>query len=98
MDERSEAERPAGDGQLLADVVDDLEEDPRVRATLVQLTGRVQVARSEAPCHGPAGCARAVEQRPQAILVSRVDEGLDEHVVAGTRAGEQLVDVAARRD
>ena len=38
----------AGDRQLVAGVVDDLEEEAGVRPALVQLPGRVQVARPEA--------------------------------------------------
>ena len=43
--------RLAGDRDLLARVVDDLEEEAGVRAALVQLPGRVQVARSVAVRH-----------------------------------------------
>src|SRR5262245_26305283 len=39
-----EPERPPGDPQLLAGVVDDLDEDAVVRAALVQLPGGVEVA------------------------------------------------------
>ena len=41
----AEAERLAGNRDLLAGIVDDLEEEAGVRAALVQLPGRVEVAR-----------------------------------------------------
>ena len=46
-DQPGEAERLAGDRQLGAVVLDDLQEAPGVRAALVELAGRVQVARPE---------------------------------------------------
>ena len=56
---RAEAERAARDRQLLAGVVDDLDEEAGVRAALVQLPGRVQVARAEPERDDAAGLARA---------------------------------------
>ena len=53
----------AGDRQLVAGVVDDLDEEAGVRAALVQLPGRVQVARAEAVRDDAAGLARAVDER-----------------------------------
>ena len=46
-DQAAEAEALARDRQLVARVVDDLDRADRVRAALVQLPGRVQVARAE---------------------------------------------------
>src|SRR5579871_5969917 len=56
-DEAAEPERLAGDRELLARVVDDLEEQPGVRAALVGLAGRVEVARAVAVRHDEAAVA-----------------------------------------
>ena len=47
LDQAAEAELLAGDRELLADIVHDLQEAADRRAALVQLAGRVQVARPE---------------------------------------------------
>ena len=67
-----EAERLPGDRQLVAGVVDDLEEDARRRAALVQLAGRVQVARPEAVRDDAAGrLSRPLGERGDPLLRSR---------------------------
>src|SRR5919197_1648108 len=47
-DQLREAERLIRDRQLVTGLVDDLQEEPRRRAALVQLARRVQIARAEA--------------------------------------------------
>src|SRR5919108_3753444 len=90
----SEAERPARDRKLVAEVVDDLDEEAGVRASLVQLAGRVQVARPESLRDDPPGFPRSGHERFEAARRLRIDERLDRHVVAFSRSGEQLVDRA----
>ena len=66
-----------------ADVVDDLQEAADRRAALVQLAGRVQVARPEAEGDDAVGLrAQPLDERLQALLLGRVDERLDRDVVA----------------
>ena len=86
-DQPAEAERLAGDRQLVARVVDHLQEQPRVRAALVQLAGRVQIARA-VPVRDDE--AAAVAQRlheagdPLVVRGRRLDERLHADVVAGS--------------
>src|SRR4051794_33529853 len=54
-DQLREAERLVGDRELVAVVLDDLQEETTVRATLVQLPGRVEVARADAVRDDAAG-------------------------------------------
>ena len=54
-DQLPEPERLAGDRQLVTGVVDHLQVEPRRRAALVQLPGRVEVARAEAVRDDAAG-------------------------------------------
>ena len=84
VDEAAEAELLPGDRQLVARVVDDLEEAADRRAALVQL------ARSSAGSAGPRPkvttqsvcCADPLDERPEPLLLGRVDERLDRDVVA----------------
>src|SRR5438309_1156081 len=93
-DQAREAERLPGDRQLLAVVLDHLQEEPGVRAALVQLAGRVQVARAE-PVRDDAArdVARTRREVEEPLLVRRrrVDERLDADVVALVGPREQLV-------
>ena len=87
--------RPAGDRQVLRRIGGDLEEDPGVRAALVQLPGRVQEARAEAERRGRAGCrADAARGWPAGgASTARVlrQVGEDREVVEpGPREAEQL--------
>src|SRR5436309_12007625 len=63
-DQPREPERLAGNRKLLALIVDDLQEPALFRAALVQLAGRVQVARAE-PVRADAACLppRPLDQR-----------------------------------
>src|SRR5207244_2628967 len=93
-DQPSEPERPAGNRQLVPRVVDDLEEEPRRRAALVQLARRVQVARAEAVRDDAAGLlARAAREAVEPLLrvLRRVDKRLQADVVARPRLGEEEV-------
>ena len=64
---------------------------------LVQLAGRVEVARAEAVRDDAARLAGALDEGRELVLPGRVDERLDADVVAaGLRLGEQLVERAAR--
>src|SRR2546423_13552633 len=54
-DQPPEAEGLARNRQLVPRVVDDLEEEPRRRAALVQLARREQVPRAEGPGYDAAG-------------------------------------------
>src|SRR6476661_2387909 len=79
-DQLPEPERLPGDRQLVARVVDDLQEEARRRPALVQLPRRVQVARAEAARDDAAGgIARTVGERLDSLLVrvGRLDERLD---------------------
>ena len=85
--EPPEAELAARDRQLLA-IVDDLEEAADRRPALVQLPGRVQVPRAEPEGDDAAGLLTGTrDERPQALLLGRVDEGLDRDVVARAAPG-----------
>src|SRR5581483_9218066 len=84
-DQPPEAERLPGDRQLLARVVDDLQEETRVRAALVQLACRVQVARPV-----------AVRDDESALSAELADEVADAAVVVVVRLDERLhADVVA---
>src|SRR5205823_11700095 len=76
-DQPSEAELPPRDRDLAAGVVDDLDEEAGVRAALVQLPRRVEIARAETVRHDAAALVRACDQRRKLGLASRVDERLD---------------------
>ena len=81
-----------GDRELVARVVDDLEEATDRCAALVQLPGRVQVARAEAERdHAVGRCSDALDERTEPLFLGRVDERLDRHVVARPRLREQLL-------
>src|SRR2546422_431968 len=82
----AERESLAGNIQILRVVPDDLKENPGVRAALVQLAGRVQIARSVANCGGdpmlvadrqPDGIQRPV------VLRGGLDIREQGHVIAG---------------
>ena len=96
-DELPEAEVLARDRNLLAGVVDDLDEAADRRPALVQLSGRVQVARPEPVRRhtARAGANRLHERVDSALVLIRgVDEGLDAHVVPLLRAVKQFVERA----
>ncbi len=79
----------------LARVVHDLAEEADVRAALVQLPGRVEIARPVAVRHDEAAPRPQVgdERRdPDVVRRRRVDERLDADVVARVRLVEQLLD------
>src|SRR5690242_7222695 len=97
----AEAEILVGNGNLVARFVHDLDEVADRRPALVQLVGRVEVARAEAVCRDEPGLgADAPDQRiePGDALAGRVDERLYADVVALLRPREQLVDRAAGLD
>ena len=81
-----------GIAELLAEVVHDLDREHGVRAALVQLAGRVQVARAEALRHDAAGLARAHDERIELALALGVDERLDGDVLRRLRLREQVVE------
>ena len=84
-DQPAEAERLAGDRELLARVVDDLEEEPGVGPALVQLARRVEVARAVAVRDDAAGRLARARGEPRAPRLGRgrrLDERLDADVVA----------------
>ena len=81
--------------ELVAGVVDHLQVEARRRPALVQLAGRVQVARAEAVGDDAAGrLPRSLRERGQLGLGlrRRVDERLDADVVAVVRLREELLD------
>ena len=93
-DQLAEPERLVRDRDLVTGVVDDLQEEPGRRAALVQLPGRVQVARPEAVGDDAARrLPRSLRERGEFRLGlrRRVDERLDADVVAGLRLREQLL-------
>ena len=91
-DQPREPERLVGNRKLLALIVDDLQEQALVRAALVQLAGRVQVARAEPVRDDAARLPPGLlDQRLELRLLPRVDEGLDRDVVALVGLREQLV-------
>src|SRR5438105_13837960 len=97
LDQAGEAEVLAGDRQLLARVVHDLDEQALVRAALVELACGVEVARAEPVRDDAAGlAARALDQRLELALARGVDERLDADVVALARLGEELVQRSLR--
>src|SRR4029078_10978012 len=87
-DQAGEAEVAARNRQLGTGVVHDLDEEASVRAALVQLPGRVQVARAEAARDDTAGLVRTFEEWCELVLAGGIDECLDADVVAAclTRA------------
>src|SRR6188472_318069 len=92
LDEPAEAEVLAGDRQLVSRVVDDLEEAADRRAALVELPGRVQIPRAEPERDDAARLLpEPLDERPQPLLLGRVDERLDGYVVALARLRKQLV-------
>src|SRR3954447_3346629 len=75
-DEPAEAERLAGDGELVALVVDHLQKQAGVRAALVELARRMQVARPVAVSHHqPAATAQLAYEVFDTHVVLR--RGLD---------------------
>ena len=88
---------PVGDRQLLAGSSTTWTNTPGRRPALVELAGRVQVARPEAGGDDAAGLpARALASGVELGLARRVDERLDGDVVARPRLGEQLLDATPR--
>src|SRR5712691_6221213 len=78
-DQAAKAKRLAGNRDLVAGVVDDLQEETGVGSTLVQLAGRVQVARAVAVRHDePATAAQLPDEvgDPAVVLLVRGDERL----------------------
>src|SRR5204863_7009263 len=78
-DQLPEAERLPRDRQLVARVVDHLQEEPGVRAALVELAGRVEIPRPEAVRDDATGrLARTRGERENALLARRrrLDERL----------------------
>src|SRR5205823_57725 len=93
-DQPREAERPVRDLQLLAVVLDHLEEESRVRAALVQLAGRVEVPRAEAARDdAPSLRSGAVRQRGDPLFrIGRwLDKCLDGDIIAWFGPGKQLL-------
>src|SRR5207253_9718965 len=90
-DEAAEAEVLPGDRDLLAGLVDDLDEEPRRGAALVELPRRMEVARPKAVRDDAAGLVPTVDQRLQLALAHRIDERLDPDVVRRLGAGQYLV-------
>src|SRR5258708_4914515 len=85
----------AGNRQVIWIVADQLEEDARVGAALVQLTGRVQVAWPVAHrrCHlGPVTDGEPDRVERAVVLRFGRDEGKQCHVVAGANLAEQGLD------
>ena len=96
-DQAAKPNARAGNRQLVAGVVDDLQEEAGVRAALVELPGGVEVARAEAVRDDVARSrARARRAAASVVLARRVDERLDADVVAVARLREQLVERALR--
>src|SRR6478672_4168386 len=94
LDEPAKAERLPRDRELLADVVDDLEEAADRRPALVELPGRVQVPRAEAEGDDAARLtADALDQRFEPRLFGRVDERLNGDVVPLTSPRDERRDV-----
>src|SRR3954454_9415249 len=96
-DQAAEAERLPRDGELLAGIVDDLQEETDVRPALVQLPGRMEIARPVAVRDDEAALAAelAHEVRDAPVVVlRRLDERLDADVVALLRLREQPLDGA----
>jgi hypothetical protein len=92
VDQTGEAEAAVRDVDLLAGVVDDLDEASARRAALVQLARRVEVARPEPVRDDAAGLASAGDQRLELRLAHGIDERLDAHVLGRRRPVEQLLD------
>ena len=97
-DQPPEAERLAGNRQLVALVVHDLEEESGVRAALVELARRVHVPRPVAVRDDAARLLpqSAIDERIRRSLRRRVHERLHADVVALLRLGEELLDRALR--
>src|SRR5262249_47761752 len=91
-DQPPEAEVPTRDRDLRARVVHDLDEEPRRRSALLQLPGRVQVARPEPVRHDTVRLVCEVDERLQLTLSHRIDERLDRNVVRRLRSSEQVVE------
>ena len=91
-DQRPEAEVAARDVELLAEVVDDLDREHRVRAAFVQLSRRVQVARAEAFRDDAAGLASPLDEWVELPLPLGIDEGENCHVLRGFCPVEQFLD------
>src|SRR5581483_7024794 len=93
----AEAERAAGDRELVARVVDDLEEQAGIRTPFVQLAGRMEVARAPAVRDDESGTTTKLAREighPALILLVRVHECLNADVVPLVRLLEQAVDRA----
>src|SRR6266540_4236505 len=87
----AEAELAAGDRDLVAGVVGDLDEHTGLRAALVQLTCGVQVARAKAARDNAPRLMCTLDQRLQLLLAHRVDERLDRDVVRWRGRCQELV-------
>src|SRR6266404_661371 len=95
--EPAEAERLPRDRELLAAVIDDLEEEARVRAALVQLSGGVEVPRPVAMRDDAAGARAklAGDLRDAAVVRLRGwHERLHAGVVTLASLGDQRIDRA----
>src|SRR5207248_7025251 len=95
-----EAVRLARNGQVLAAVARRLEEDAGVGAALVQLTGRVQEARSESGGAGEPGRVANETLQLVQLAVERVvrgEIGEERDVVARLPEGEMGPDPLRRR-
>ena len=90
-----EAERPAGDREIVRDHTGDLQERADLRAALVVLPGRVQEARRPAERHRPLGAPRErlADQRRGRIGVP-VEVGHDGEVSALGNGAQQRGDDA----
>src|SRR3954453_13762377 len=94
-DQAAEAERLVRDGELVAEIVDDLEEKPRIRAAFVQLAGRVQIAGAVAVGDDePAAAPQLPDEVVDAlvVLLVRLDERLHADVVPLLRLREERLD------
>ena len=92
VEQTPERERLAGDGQVDADLVDDLDEDAAIGAALVELAGGVEKAGAEAERRRDA--VAVAQLQPRGLESGRVRRGagqvgLDREIVALVDAGEE---------
>src|SRR5919201_1136964 len=96
-DQAPEAELLAGDRDLAAGVVDDLDVEAGIGPALMQLTGRVQVTRAETVRdHTARLTTRSVDQRLELALAGGVDERLNRDVVSRARLRKEVAERASR--